>query len=353
MWARYPRIVESTSTVPTGNGSWIVTEKIHGANFSVIASSSDVNFASRSGVLSESDNFFGFRGQGLDAYLKMRAMALFDGIFRDDTSTRDSVVIYGELCGGRYPHASVAPISDAPVQCGCWYAPGICFVGFDVAVIDHENGAVRFLHFDDARRAARDAGFHYVEPLCRGSLSDCIHFNPRFSSRIPAALGLPPLSDYDNWAEGIVVRPSHEPNPPGGAACPKGGRQLVKIKIAEFKEKQYRNEMWRLARNGCAQSVSGSSATWADSEALVRYEMLAAINEQRLQSVVSKIGRVDSTDRALCNTLFADFVTDVEEALIDDGLLVEHGDLQRRHTPLWHELNTEARKVVTAFLRAC
>ena len=38
--------------------------------------------------------------------------------------------------------------------------------------------------------------------------------------------------------------------------------------------------------------------SWTEAETLLRYEMLAAVNQQRLDSVLSKSARVDAADKA-------------------------------------------------------
>ena len=157
-WQRYPKIPLSSNASSSAEGEYIVTEKIHGANFSVaVPPDGEVSFASRGGILKPGDNFFGFRSQGIDKYLAPRARKLRDALVADgNASTAATVVVYGELCGGEYPHADVpmAAASTGPVQRGCWYSPTLVFVGFDVAVFERHCSLPRFLSFDDARNAA-------------------------------------------------------------------------------------------------------------------------------------------------------------------------------------------------------
>lgn len=97
-------------------GEWIVTEKIHGANFSVVADGTGTRFTKRSGELPELEDFYGFRSAGLDATLSACAHRLLDTLRRTDAF--DSVCVFGELCGGHYPHREVPVVPGAlPVQC--------------------------------------------------------------------------------------------------------------------------------------------------------------------------------------------------------------------------------------------
>jgi Rnl2 family RNA ligase len=349
MWRRYPKIGASTAswTGPT-DGLFIVTEKLHGANFSIVASADGaLGFASRSGPLAPADDFFGYRRAGLDVGLGARARALRAALAASGVAQHDdALIVYGELLGGCYPHADVPAARDGvgPVQRGVWYSPELVFVGFDVGLCG-EDGATRYLDFAAARAAATAAGFLFLSPLLEAPLGACLGADVRFKTRLPAALGLPPLLDEPNWAEGVVVRPVCEP-PPGH------DRRFVKLKIAEFSEKQYRNDTWRDSRHGIARGGGGSQVGWAEREAVLGYEMAAAVNTNRLESAISKLGAVQPADRAACRALLDAVVQDVEEALVDDGLLSSAAELGERHPCLRRELELLARKLVTKYLRA-
>ena len=298
LWMKYPKMAESTkawATLPAG--AWVVTEKIHGANFSVVADGCGTRFAKRSGELPEHEDFYSFRSAGLNNTLSACAQRLLDALRRTDGVAVDSVCIFGELCGGHYPHPEVAPApGTAPVQRGVWYSPSLVFVAFDVCVCEQGAADGRFLDFAEARRLALAAGFHFVEALAQGSLQACLDVPVRFSSHVPAMLGLPSLASLGtpNLAEGVVVRMASEVKGSKPGAGPKGkgpalaqrghARAMFKRKIAEFSEKQYQNSGWKEAKAG-----GGSSGP--SGEELLRLEMLAAVTEQRVAAVASKVGR--------------------------------------------------------------
>jgi len=198
------------------------------------------------------------------------------------------VCVYGELLGGMYPHPRVPAVPGlTPVQRGVWYSPALVFFAFDVAV--GRRGAAEgraFLDFAVARKLATAAGFAFAAPLCRGSLQECLEHPVRFSSTVPATLGLPPLSEAgcENLAEGVVVRAACEAAPGGGA---KGGaRALFKRKIEEFSETQYQNGGWRDAKAGGAGGAGGAgSAGGGASDDVLRFELLAAVTENPLAAV--------------------------------------------------------------------
>merc|ERR1719375_989102 len=103
-----------------------------------------------------------------------------------------AVHIYGELFGGRYPHPQVRPEPWQPVQCGVWYAPGLHFQAFDVAV--DVAGVRSFLDFSVAREACEACGLPFAIPLHQGSLSECLEYPIEFETTIPSRLGLPSIA---------------------------------------------------------------------------------------------------------------------------------------------------------------
>merc|ERR1711988_793029 len=80
-------------------------------------------------------------------------------------------------------------------------------------------------------------------------------------------------------------------------------------------------------------------------------KMQAAVNENRLQSALSKLGRVDPADRVACRRLFEAVCADVEESLCDDGLLTTPSELAEGYASVHHALVRLARHLVTGHLR--
>ena len=333
-----------------------------------------MQFASRSGILEQDDNFFGYKSSGLEAWLRPRVVALHNALRRTGAAAdADAVVVYGELFGGFYPNSeSPEDVGVRAVQRGCWYSPDIKFVAFDVAIgaFDRE---MCFLPFDRAMAIATDAGIPFSQPLLRGTFQECLDFDIRFTSKIPSMLGLRALSNYPNWAEGVVIRRAQE------SVASHGQRAMLKLKIPELKEKQvrlhvpismawhlacsrsskcanrvrllcsqYSNEMWRQARN--PPSSKGGCRSWSDATVL-RYEMLSTINQQRLDNTVSKFGSISPGDRQAYRKLLEAFMADVIETLCDDGLLQAPSDLLQSHVLLHQELEECSRRLISRWLR--
>ena len=104
MHVRFPKIPQSSTQwigQPHGvnSESFVVTEKVHGANFSVVAApGGDVSFASRGGIIDDRDNFFGVRSTGMTETLAVRARALHDAMVRNHAVPASAtIIIYGEL----------------------------------------------------------------------------------------------------------------------------------------------------------------------------------------------------------------------------------------------------------------
>jgi len=247
--------------------------------------------------------------------------------------------------GGSYPHPDIPAIPGMePVQVGVWYCPDLQFMAFDVVVVD-AAGARSYLDYGVARELCKSVGLHFAEPLCEGTLSECLDFEIEFETRVPARLGFPPLPPGAggcprNLAEGVVLRPAIEPPARLGASARAGKestRGLFKRKIPEFSEKRYQNDDWKKGKAG-----GGGRAPAVAAEELVRLEVTALVTEQRLANVLSKIGRVDPTDRAACRQVLGDLQADVLDAL-DEG----DAETFRSSPTLQQELDTMCRELIT------
>jgi Rnl2 family RNA ligase len=357
-FVKYEKMAEDSGTVGASavgcSNAYIVTEKVHGANFCIIASfapaGSDsvvIRFAKRTAVLGgveDAEDFYSCRSAGLLRDSAPCGEAVLRRLAAGATSeTVQAVHIYGELFGGSYPHPDVAASPGMePVQCGIWYAPDLHFMAFDVAVETSQRRA--YLSFDVARNACMQSGLRFAAPLLRGTLADCLGFEIEFASTVPGQLGLPLLSSVDgsarNLAEGVVVRPEIEPL---GSHTEVRGRKesmrgMFKRKIAEFNEKRYQNNDWKKGKAG----RGGRANSTVDDEKLAAIEIAALVTQQRLANVLSKIGRVNPKDREACRALLQDLKEDVAEALDSHDL-----EILQRSTRLKANLDEWCRALIT------
>ena len=132
-----------------------------------------------------------------------------------------SVMVYGELFGGEYPHRAVAHCRGCvPVREGVYYAPDYEFYAYDIGVAGQtigerygldvqgfELGAGQscFLSVSVCNRLFESLGIFHARTLFQGSFEECLRYPNAFPTRLPDWLDLPPLRN--NWCAGIVIRP--------------------------------------------------------------------------------------------------------------------------------------------------
>ena len=263
---------------------WVVTEKVHGANFVVATDGRDVNFAKRKAWLEPNEEFFGY--QLLVPFLTEKARQLFSDLSASDESLRH-LFIYGELFGGAYPHPAVAPDPRVEaVQTGVYYSPRIEFVVFDITTVDG-LGKRRFLPFQNALECATTAGFLALPPLLIAPYTKAVAFPLGFESTIPSHLGLPALAK-GNKAEGVVIKPLNSIVLQSGESL----RPILKRKIPEFAE----DAMYDGARKW--KPVAGLIADEHAAIQLLLEQIPSFLTPQRLASARSKVGRLDGKDVA-------------------------------------------------------
>lgn len=128
-----------------GDKEFVVTEKIHGANFQficrLIKTDSSYQWVIRCGkrtaILEDEENFYGWQSVR-DRYTP-EIEALCQNIYSQDASQDASqppittIHVFGELFGGGYP-GEMKKSQMKPVQIGIFYSPVVDFMVFDIAV---------------------------------------------------------------------------------------------------------------------------------------------------------------------------------------------------------------------------
>jgi Rnl2 family RNA ligase len=296
---------------------WVVMEKIHGANLALASDGDEVRAAKRKALLDPGDEFFGW-GAILERYGDA-VRALAKSVAADDGDVA-SVIVYGELFGGGYPHPDVAAVAGVePVQTGVWYAPGIEWRAFDVAVVRH--GAASMFDWEAAEPLFAKTGVPYVRPLLVGKMNDAQNYALGFETRIPAELGLPRIDG--NRAEGIVIKPARAVTVDSEPVAPR-----IKRKLEEFAEDErfHGAQKWSAATRGGTKQPTAST--------LLLDALRARINEPRIHAARSKIGRVRRDDRKRRAEL---------QAMVIDEVLDE---VQSMHSAEWQRLATIERDVL-------
>lgn len=267
---------------PPPGGPWVALEKIHGAQMVLAIAGEELRFGKRKAWLAHDDPFFGW--QLLRAPLTEAVRAAKRSV------TAHTVVLYGELYGGAYPHPDVAAVPGlSPVQTGIWYAPDLRYSIFDVLVASGEEDEGEFLAHREVAELATAIGLDSPPLLVGGPRAAAVTAPVRYPTRVPGRLGLPEIAG--NLAEGVVCKPDARARP--------AGRIVYKRKIAEFDEQRF-----------------SESEAFDPTQRIGLAELMAhgrrLINPPRVASAVSKWGRGDAA--ALLDELVLDVMIDLAEA---------------------------------------
>lgn len=239
------------------NEKYIITEKLHGANYSftVVIENGllvSVNPAKRSGYINSDEKFYNHRPVYRKYVDKVSNLALC--LLRDNNMSGGVVTVYGELYGGNIQGGMAYPLEQG-------------FAGFDITVdgtpIDkrkafslmneHEIPTVPVLGYADTLSEALESNESFITKKLRDG----------FDTENPQA-----------EAEGVVI----EPVTPH--YLPSGGRVYLKKKTKRFLEKgKNKIEKPKVSLNEPLSELLETS--------------LEYINENRFNAVVSKEGEVN------------------------------------------------------------
>jgi len=317
---------------------WVVTEKVHGANFVLVTDGEGIRCAKRKAFLELGESFFHYQILLKKLYSQVtHAFALL----RERHSLLSQISIYGELFGGGYPHPDVrADPSVKLVQTGVYYAPSVEFYAFDIALETGQNQEVRraYLDGDRAIEIFEEIGLFYARPLFVGFLERAWDYPIGFDSTIPELLGLPPLAD--NKAEGVVIKPmqSIEVNTKKGRLRP-----VLKKKIPSFAEdrRYWQSQKW----------PDPLEMGQSDRLTLLQWEAFNLVTENRLANAISKIGPIEAESRRQSQQLFRAFVEDILEELHQNQADADPAIAPREINLLNEYIYSEARKLFKQFFK--
>ncbi len=233
------------------NETFIITEKIHGANFAVyIDYYGNVKFARRNGFLNKNENFFNYR-EAIDDCIDILREIAAGYLIEDD----EYIIFYGELFG-------------PGINKGVDYGNKIQYRVFDINIVCPDN--IEKLTFNDMQfvtfgiKGARDLLVPKIAKV--KGLDIALAFNSEFLTRINPKEG--------NICEGVVIRPVNE------YYDKLGRRFILKKKNEKFLEKKSTPKQ----KNNIGQSEVNKLA-----EILDQY-----IVAPRFENIYSKFGRIKS-----------------------------------------------------------
>lgn len=294
---------------------WVVTEKVHGANFSFSYDGYKLQYAKRREYLSWEDDFFGF--QLVVNQLENTIISLFEHLSVVVPGKR--YIIYGELFGGKYPHSDVQEVEHVhAIQTGVYYAPDIHFCAFDIGIVN-EQGIKYYLDYETAVSYFEQFGVPYVKPLLIGKFNEALNFNTRINSPIPTQqFGLPELEQ--NLIEGVVIKPYNLKD-----IDLLSNRPIIKLKNPEFdeEEKFHKAEKW---------SFIPDISSKAENLSFIIDELRLYVSQNRLESVLSKVGALDMNNNLRLSEIKSEFLQDVIT------------DFNENNSNLLEELNHEDQK---------
>jgi Rnl2 family RNA ligase len=247
--------------------TYYVTEKVHGANFAIYYDGDKFRIASRTQFLADDCNFYGC--QRLLPDLKKKI-----AIFCKKNSTYGcikDIVVFGELCGGKYPHKDVKISEHAKkVQGHVWYHPDNIFYAFDIKIND--------IYIDnlDFQIICMNYEIFNAKQLFQGTLQECLNFNNAYQTTIPDKFWLPKIED--NICEGNVIKPVTP------LFFPNGERVILKNKNQRFSEISHKKDK------------TNEKKELSERANKLLAELLTYVTENRLNNVISKIGEVTIKD---------------------------------------------------------
>ena len=286
------KIIDSILMYGLSGGEWCCTEKVDGSNFSFYHDGNTIRCAKRSAFLPETHDFFGCLTLREDYDILIEKLYQY---FKENTETDSlEMIVYGEIFGGYYNHPEVT-VTGTKVQKRISYSPNNEFYPFDIKI----NG--EYIDYYTFEKACEAVGFPvYAKALFIGTFEEALVSSNEFTTLIPAKLGLPPVEE--NICEGVVIKP---------VKCKyfrDGSRVILKNKNEKFSEKS----------NSTKSKQPKKALKLSDEEKAVFNKMFEYLSENRLRSVLSKIGAVNDKMFGkvlgmLVQDLLEDFTKDHEE----------------------------------------
>lgn len=226
-------------------GNWMVTSKIHGANFGFWYNGEEFKVSSRTQFVDGS--FF-----GCQPVINKHEDAFKEWYHKTYPEGGKTVAIYGELFG-------------TGIQKEIFYGEKK-FRAFDVVIDDVVVDKV------GAQFIVAEAGFEFVPVLFVGSFAECMAVNNVYRSLLT-----PPEFEGDNFEEGNVIEPIDV------KYFKNGKRVYLKNKTSAFTEKNSRVSV-------------NAPLVISDENKKILEELVSYVNENRVRNVLSKLGKVAQSE---------------------------------------------------------
>lgn len=257
--------------------TWVVQEKVHGANVVLAYDGTDFKYGRRRNWIEPNEKFFNIHAVA-DRY-ENSMKTLWQSVEGGE------VRVYGEIFGGSFPGIKVH--NAARVNKGVYYTPGNEIYAFDVMV----DGL--YLNVDEANRLLVNAEFFFAPTLFRGPLKECLKYPNDFESLVPGWLGYDPPAG--NICEGVVIKPI-EPQ-----FSDNGKRVILKNKNEKFTESVAKRKPKPITK-------------LSETEQQILAEAQSMITENRLRNILSQIGPIGQKEFGrLLGSLSKDIVIELRK----------------------------------------
>ena len=263
---------------------FVVTEKIHGTNLSVIINDNELIYARREGIIDDYFYNYLYTMQKLEDTYK-RIYEYLKSIYNCN-----SIQIVGEFAGGGYPHPNASHLFDKNyklVQQEIYYAPFNFHYVFDIIVDD------KYLDYIELQSICEAFKLIYAYPLFIGTLEKCLQYPNNTISVLSAYFMKDSIID-NNICEGNVIRPLYE------SKLNNNDRVIIK----------HKNEQWSEVKKDIdpilLSKITGEYID--DNTKLLLEEAIKYITKNRLLNVLSNMN--DNAKKNI-NAVTGKFVSDI------------------------------------------
>lgn len=339
------RVVGTIESAGKADESFIVTEKVHGANFALYSNGEDFKCANRNSFLEDAEKFYGWKSikekykekvkSFVNASLNLNLLRIFE------VEGKPYLIIFGELFGGNVQKNMPYPLEkdfiafDAVAVFDVTERNKFFLDSQDVPFYKHQELNKFVVLVKDKMVLFKDLNKHDIKTvpvLFEGNLKDCLSYDINFESKLldETALKFKGYLDKESesyktvvMTEGVVIEHRH-PTLYGQM------RPYIKNKTEKFEEKK------REPKQVLTQDQKIEKLEFAEKDALTH--LLALVTESRLEAVISKIGEVTIKDfgvvqKAFCSDIYEDFEKDCDNFSYQNNGALQYGVVKFKDFP--------------------
>lgn len=288
-------LINSIKLEGFSNIKYMITEKVHGANSSILFNGTEFKYSTRTHYVGNLDNFYNL--QTATEYIKPSLIKIFQ-ILKNENCKLEFVRIFGEICGGNYPSKEINIKKNSQckqVQKGVYYTPMNEFLAFDIAFKYETQEKMQYMCAREAFNFFEDEGIKHVPVLSVvNNLTEALEFPNDKESVVYNLFNLPKIEE--NIMEGVVIKPLDY-----SAYTKRGTRVILKNKNEKFKEKSREGKVNIKLNTELPENILN-----------IFTEISKYINSNRVSSVASKMGelsidKIGELIKDTCNDVYNEY----------------------------------------------